>query len=547
MKTRLLSAISLLALTAFTSQSTHAHGHGSDNEPLSAVAKACVSLERNSYERTADSPAVITNAQYVTDAKKSLKSQFMFGKRSIVQGMPVGENIKELPAHCRLEGYFAPAVKFLILLPEKDDWNDDVIYTACDAFCGAVEEDMPVPGLVKGFATIATDGGHINKRPFDGTWGYNNRQGEIDFGYRASHLASQLIKKISFDYYGKNHEHSYITGFSKGGLAGVKSALTYPKDFDGILARAPVLRYQEINSIKMPWLYSANTREDGSPILLAEDTKIIHKAAIENCDDKDGLKDGIIGKPMACEFDPAVLLCKVGQKEDCLTQEQVDTTRKFYELPKNKDGKVAYPYPLPVGSEKDWYGFHAPVSKDAVRYSETISSSYLRYMAFEQDPGPFYDWQSFDPVAEADKLDALKSIYDANDPDLTAFRDSGGKMIIIHGLADGAVNSRMTTDWFDKVLEVMGETTSSFVQLYAVPGNQHGGSPTDGPHINESLAALQSWVEKNIAPKKLVFTRKDKDEKVTHSRPHFPYPSETNYSGKGSISNAKNFSRQAKK
>lgn len=505
------------------------------------LTKQCKLLESISYETAADSPAVIMSATYTTQADKSLEFQFMFGKRSIVQGIPVGENVHELPPHCRIEGYIAPAVKFLILLPDPTLWNLDVLYSSCDAFCGAVDQDMPVPGLIKGFATIATDGGHINKRPFDGTWGYNNRQGEIDFGYQASHLAAQLIKAIANDYYQKDHRHAYITGFSKGGLAGVKSALTYPHDYNGILARSPVLRYQDINAIRLPWLYKVNSRADGSPILLAADAMLVHKAAIQSCDEVDGLKDGIIDDPAKCNFNPDSLLCAKNKAENCLSAEKVGVVKNFYSLPKNDKGEVVYPYPLAVGSELDWRGFHAPVSADASSFAEEISRTYIRYMAFEDDPGPHYDWKSFDPAVDGHLLNPMKFVYDANDPDLSAFRDAGGKMIIIHGLADGAVNARMTIDWFDRVRRLMGDSTSEFVQLYAVPGNKHGGSPGDGPNINESMAALSQWVETGTPPAKLIFRLENEAGEVTRTRPGYPYPAKAVYNGTGSIDAAENF------
>lgn len=503
--------------------------------------KSCAAIGKSSYERAADSPAVIISAKYSHDSAQAMKHQFMFGKRSVVQGMPVGENIKSLPSHCRVEGYFAPAVRFTLLLPDPKQWNSRVMYAACDAFCGAVEEDMPVPGLVKGYATIATDGGHINKRPFDGTWGYNNRQGEIDFGYQASHLAAQLVKQISLDYYGRKHSYAYITGFSKGGLAGLKSALTYPEDFDGILARAPVVRYQEINAVRMPWLYKSNSRADGSPILLASDAMVIHRAVIKQCDAIDGLVDGIIDDPRNCAFEPSTLLCEENQSKECLSAEQVTAAEKFYSLPKNDKGQVAYPYALEYGSEYDWQGFHAPRTADSPSFAKTIAATFLRYMAFEKDPGPYFDWMAFDPVADAKKLEPMKSVWDATDPDLRGFKKAGGKMLVIHGWGDGAVSARMTIDWYEGVRKFMGRSVDSFVKLYVVPGSKHGGSPGDGPNVNESLEALVNWVEKSKQPGKLVFRLEDDKGKVSRTRANFPYPLASRYKGKGDIDDEASF------
>jgi len=527
----------LLAITSVFFSALSANATSSD-----AAQKACAAIGTRSYETAADSPAVVIKASYVTDAKETMKSQFMFGRRSVVMGMPVGEKITAVPNHCRVEGYFAPAVKFLALLPDPSEWNTRVLHGACDAFCGAVDEDVAAVGLLKGFATIATDGGHINKRPFDGTWGWNNRVGEQDFGYNASHYAAQFIKVAANDYYGKPHSYAYITGFSKGGLAGLKAALMYPEDYDGILSRAPVVRYQDINALKMPWIYKANTRADGTPILLASDAMTVHKGVIKACDTVDGLEDGIIDDPRQCEFDPSVLLCKKGDTENCLSAEQVETVKKFYTVPHNERGETTYPYALEYGSEYDWQGFHAPRKAGDGSFAGSIASTFLRYMAFEKDAGPTFDWLNFDSVANRHKLEGMKHIWDATDPDLRAFRNAGGKMIVLHGWGDGAVSARMTIDWYDSVTNFMGDP-SAFSRLYVIPGSKHGGSAGDGPNVNDSMDALIAWVEEGKAPEKMVFRLEDKDGKVSRTRPFFPYPAITKYKGEGSIDNEANFKK----
>lgn len=523
-----LSAVVTAMSLAILSLTAHAQDH-------------CKKLETVNFEQAADNPAVVIKARHVTDAKEALEFQFMFGKRSVVQGAYVGEDVTELPPHCRVEGYVAPAVKFLILLPEPDVWNGNVIYGSCDAFCGAVDEDIPVPLMLRGYAAIATDGGHINKRPFDGVWGYNNREAEIDFGHRASHVAAQIVKAVAKEYYGRESKYAYITGFSKGGHAGIKAALTYPEDYDGVLARAPVVRYQEINAVRLPWIAKSNTGADGSYILQADDAMLLHKAAIKSCDDTDGLEDGIIDDPRRCDFDPGALLCETGQGEaSCLSEAQVQVARKFYSLPENDNGEVAYPYPLEVGSELDWPGFHVPRAPGQHPYAESIARTYIRYIAFDTDPGPDYDWRDFDGVREADRLKALKPIIDADGVDLKAFRDAGGKMIVLHGWGDGAVSARMTLDWFENMRNYMGESTSDFAQLYLLPGNKHGGSPADGPNINNSLEALEKWVEEGIEPESLLL-HGEVDGEIVRTRPAYPYPAVAKYKGEGSINEAANF------
>lgn len=523
--------------------------------------RACGELNQISFESAADRPASIKSARHVVEAKESLEWQFMFFKRSVVQGLPLKTEsgagdygVSELPPHCRVEGYIAPAISFLMLLPTNGDWNGDVLLNGCDAFCGLVDEDVVVPGLLHGYATITTDGGHQGREWFDGTWGYNNRQAEKDFGYEASHLGAQVAKAIAAAYYGKAHEHAFITGFSKGGSAGIKAALTYPEDFDGILARAPVVEYQDINAIRLPYLVKANTRADGSYILDEDDAPLVHDAALASCDREDGLRDGIIDDPRRCDFDPSVLLCEGGfEKGKCLTAEQVAVLHKIYALPTAPNGEVVFDYPVDVGSELDWHGFVVaprPMDPQAGGYAayqgEMLGRTWLRYLAFDEDPGPGYDWTSFDAAKEGARLDILRTIYDATDPDLRAFRDAGGKMIVVHGWSDGAVSARMSVKWYDEVREFMGDSTDAFLRMYLPPGSKHGHGG-DGPYVYEGMEMLRAWVKDGVAPDMMLFEQPDDETgEITRTRPVYPYPDYARYRGRGDANDAANFRRVRK-
>ena len=517
-----------------------------------AADNACVELNSISFEASADRPVSIISARSVSDAKEARAWQFMFFKRSVVQGMPLmtssGDadyNVEKLPQHCRIEGYIAPSVRFLIALPAVNDWNGDVVLNGCDAFCGLIDEDTVVAGLLNGFASITTDGGHINRPWFDGTWGANNREAEKDFGYEASHLGAQVVKAVAAAYYGRKHDSAFIVGFSKGGHAGIKSALMYPEDFDGVLARAPVVQYQDINAIRLPYLYKSNTRADGTPILDEDDAPLIHRAAIASCDTVDGLKDGIIDNPTKCKFDPGVLLCRSDAVAGtCLSQEQVDALHKIYAIPTNDKGEKSYPYPVDVGSELDWHGFVVANRPGGDVYQgRMLGMTWLKYLAFDRDPGPAFDWLGFDPVKDYAQLNMMRPIFDADGADLRTFRDAGGKMIIVHGWSDGAVSARATIDWYEKMRSFMGESTDDFVRLYVPPGSKHGHGG-DGPYVNESLQALRVWVKQGKAPDTLIFKQPDDTTgSIVRSRPVYPYPDTARYVGKGDVNDASNFAR----
>src|SRR6266542_2136841 len=51
----------------------------------------------------------------------------------------------------------------------------------------------------------------------------------------------------------------------------------------------------------------------------AKKLKAIETAVLAACDARDGVTDGVLDDPTKCGFDPAVLLCKGAETDECLT------------------------------------------------------------------------------------------------------------------------------------------------------------------------------------------------------------------------------------
>ena len=64
---------------------------------------------------------------------------------------------------------------------------------------------------------------------------------------------------------------------------------------------------------------------------------------LKKCDAKDGVADNLISDPLGCDFDPAELACKAGQRESCLTPEKVTAIKKAMGGPKTERGMQVYP------------------------------------------------------------------------------------------------------------------------------------------------------------------------------------------------------------
>jgi feruloyl esterase len=63
---------------------------------------------------------------------------------------------------------------------------------------------------------------------------------------------------------------------------------------------------------------------------------LVHKAVLQACDARDGVKDGVIEDPSHCDFDPKALECKGADGPDCLTAPQVATAKAMYGGPINR-------------------------------------------------------------------------------------------------------------------------------------------------------------------------------------------------------------------
>lgn len=74
---------------------------------------------------------------------------------------------------------------------------------------------------------------------------------------------------------------------------------------------------------------------------------MIHHEALKQCDELDGVVDGIIEDPRLCRFRPESLQCPPGVVSSdsalCLTNVQVAAVREVYSDFHGVDGKLIYP------------------------------------------------------------------------------------------------------------------------------------------------------------------------------------------------------------
>lgn len=438
-----------------------------------------------------------------------------------------------LPTYCQVQGYVAPQVGFEIRLPATN-WNRKFLMAGCGGYCGAVYAGACDAPLRKGYACIVTDMGHKSRSAADGLWAYNNLQAEIDFGYRATHVATLAGKAITQRHFQAAPERSYFMGCSTGGRQGLVEAQRFPWDFDGIIAGDPSFIDYSIGFFYALEVANALAGRDGESVLPLPARELLHEAALARCDLDDGVKDGIIGNPSACPFDPAELACQSGNAVRCLTTLQIAAAKKVYAGARTPAGDRLYPG-VAIGSELQWAGF--PGMKEHFMTA-------FRYLRFIPDPGPSWTAADFDPSHDYKRFGMMDSLSSASNPDLRRFKAAGAKLIVYSGWNDQLVTPGSVIDHYETVERTMGgrHATQDFFRLFMIPGMNHcaGG---DGADTIDFLSALEAWAERGEAPQKLLSSKAAAPDssRAGFTRPVYPYPQRARYTGRGDSNAAENF------
>src|ERR1700682_623894 len=437
------------------------------------------------------------------------------------------------PEYCSVNGYVDTEIVFALRLPTQ--WNGKFYFTASGGLDGLVA--APGPGLRLGYAEIATNTGHAstNGTLYDGSWAYHNTERQINWAYRSTHVVAIAGKTITAAYYGSAPRYSYYVGCSGGGRHAAMSAQRYPLDFDGVVAGDPFLSPPG-QVIAWNWDQQALARTPIPPAKLS----LIAQAALDECDAKDGVVDGLISDPRRCRFDPAPIACPAGvDRSDCLTQGQVASLRKFYGGPRNSSGEQLFPGWEPGLEHLGWPRalVHTLNGGPGDLLIQT-PHNFLKYFIF----GPGYDPLSFNFDRDPAKLEPASELLDVK-PDLSAYAEAGRKIIMYHGWADPRLAPVLSIHFHDAVERNLREEENGniddFYRLFMVPGLLHCSGGT-GPVSFDAFGALVKWVEQGIAPDRIIGSHLTNGV-VDRTRPLCPYPQEAVYTGRGSIDDAANF------
>ncbi|THU87952.1 tannase and feruloyl esterase [Dendrothele bispora CBS 962.96] len=429
------------------------------------------------------------------------------------------------------------------------NWTGRFLSTGNGGLSGCIQyEDMAYASAL-GFATVGANNGHngTSGRPF-----LNNSEVVEDFAFRSMHTGVLVGKNLTETFYGSPHNKSYYLGCSTGGRQGLKSVQDFPEDFDGVVAGAPAADFNHL----LDWsghFFNITGNSSASTFLPTDQwINLVHPDVLAQCDDIDGVKDGIIEDPNLCEYDPTGLICEEdggtnANATGCITQAQAGMIKEVY-LPFYIEGELAYPRIQP-GSES------LPIFYTGEPFVYT--ADWFRYVVYN-DPSYDVDTLSEKDWALAAELDPIDiSTWSG---DLSAFRDRQGKVLTYHGQADGLISSKNSERYYDRVSDTMGLNSSEldeFYRLFRISGMGHCSGGVGAWEIGQTLAgsggetsvdelnldpasnvlmAMVRWVEEGVAPETVLGTKYVDDtvsEGVAFARAHCRYPLRNTYDGTG--------------
>ena len=497
-----------------------------------AGADTCAALMRLPLTDALGGPARITSARIV-DVPGGIRRTESYPS-GYADG--ISHRSSEIRQYCDVTGYVAPQNKFELKLPLAHDWNGNFFFNACGAFCGAVISGQCDLGLMRGYASATGNSGHESAPGFDGIWAANAPELQEDFGWRSNHVVTLITKAIATYYYGKPIRHSYIAGNSKGGQAVLMEAQRFPEDFDAYMPSAPVYDYTGRNIMAAAWFWQAINDGHGGSVLDAAAANVVHQSVLRVCGAQAGTYEGVVADPRSCQWKPEMVACRPGEGPDCLTARQVAAVKKLMASATDSKGEVVYAYPYIPGTETQWEGWNyygaARAGTPPRLANADLPGVFERYFVDEK-VRTIGDALRFDFDHEPVTFARSRRIYDALSVDLRGVKNRGGKILLWHGWADGAIMATSSIGYYEAVMHFMGDrkATEDFFRLFLVPGVHHGGG---GPGFTEfdSFTALENWVERGIAPDKLIASRMSAGA-VERSRPVFPYPVQARYSGTG--------------
>jgi pimeloyl-ACP methyl ester carboxylesterase len=401
-------------------------------------------------------------------------------------------------AYCRVHVTSKPTadsdIRIEVWIPLGPAWNGKFEQVGNGGFAGTIPLARMARVLTLGYAVAGTDDGHQSADGIDASWALNHEEKVKDYGWRAisetTLAAKQIIQKLK----SKAAAKSYFVGCSDGGREALMLAQRFPRYFDGIVAGAPASAMSRLLSSGAVRYAQLNLVEGH---LSSAKLAILQSFVIKSC----GNGAGYLKNPLQCRPDLSSLRCTAGELDSCLTDAQIKTARVFYQEQTDPvKGSLLYgQLPGAEAVKGGWDVWLTGTAEGAKPAALGFTWNYFANMVMH-DPHLDLAKVTNEDIARGELLYA--PIMDAVDPNLSAFRAHGGKLIQYHGWNDPAIPPGYSLEYRARVAAAMGKA-DDFYRLYMVPGMLHCGGG-DAPTTIDWQAAIEAWVERGTPPGALI-------------------------------------------
>ncbi|KAJ5767343.1 uncharacterized protein N7511_004959 [Penicillium nucicola] len=427
-----------------------------------------------------------------------------------------------------------------------NSWNSRFLMHGGGAYYAGGQSSILTPVLL-GYASSSTDGGHGTSAS-TADWGLTGH-GKInwpalrDFSSVAISEAAVLGKMATKLYYGTKAKYSYWHGCSTGGRQGHAMAQENPELFDGIVAGASAINWDRFAAAGIWGPFLAQLLDTQPPLCVVE---AFTKAAIAECDELDGVTDGIIAYPGQCHFKASSL---IGQKVNCtdpsgtvtITKEMADLIAAVWQGPRSTDGRSL------------WYGFDYDSSLEAMIGTSCSSIENCTIIPFSVSE----DWvntfvvrkpsfsveglthQGYDSIFRQ-SVNQYTTVIGTSNPDLSKMRKNGTKMLAWHGMADQLVPTNGSVDYYERVTN-LDANVADYYRLFLAPGVTHCGFGAGFDPAETVFDTMRAWVENGTVPDRLEgLAVAVGNTSATRSGYLCPYPQVFTYIG-GDVNDASSF------
>lgn len=522
---------------------------------------------------------------------------------NLVSGVRYVAATDTLPAFCQVSGAFVtnPATgktaSFLATFPAN--WNGKYLQYGCFGHCGAlilndassrlvtiIAQGLPGDSIRKGYASFGTDEGHLGGG--GGAWAATgDREADQDaiddFLFRANKVLAQKGKDFTRAFYTRASgapatiSRAYFMGCSGGGRGAMIAAAYFPEMFDGIVAGSPYLDMAGIGVQAVAGALAPIRSPDAdiTPALIARIDPIV-KAG---CDKLDGVEDGLIQNPAACDFRPERDLprCTAGAVSDqCFTQAQIETVSTLLTAVTDENGAVIQPglsvsdfqYAFRVNKTPDNPAADEPWS-NADDYASTgglypLGVANLKIFARQNDPafhprslvslrdggpGSITAFRAVTPSAEAARTrEGLRAGLVTDD--LAPLIRQDRKLLMWHNLSDQLLTPYMSINYYKRLAARHGgyAKLQDNVRLFTLPDTSHCSAGGVGPGSFDALTAIETWVEQGVGPDSLLATLfppkgpvPDFTAAPGRTLPLCKFPEMARYRGEGDVDDAVNW------